>query len=71
MIHQINDDYNFNSGDVFAGTISADDINLLKKCDSAADFTHIVTWKNTIDITDKSSKIIKMIKDKSLPFVTS
>jgi len=63
VTHMINDLYNFNPDSVY------DRYNILKKCDGAADYNNVAQWKHTVNISDKPNKLIKMVKDGTLPFV--
>lgn len=71
ITHKIQDIYNFNPGDVFGliYTVEADDLNLLKKCRTANDYTQFGKWTKQVDITGDVQNISKMLQTGKLPWI--
>ena len=62
------DTYNFNPGVVFLGLLSADDLNLLKKCELAKDYEQKGEWTKVINVTDDLPNILNTLNSGKLPF---
>ena len=70
----LQDTYDFNPGDSFGFSnisleIFADDLNLLKKCETAKDYDQKGEWTKIVNVTDDLQSILKMLKTSKLPFI--